>query len=178
MMSSFFILSAAKSNAHSFRIRKRDYNNGMFLFSSTWKIIGIFLCAMNSIYVISIIYYSNFMSQIYSFSVKYNNTHRADLRFQMCHVSDLLFLLNDKYLNATANQNLNSTAIYYTYIPYDVKISSYYVGFVIRHLYRLSPYFQSHINPRFRVLRSMIFALLKPIQYPLLKKSASLYQKE
>jgi hypothetical protein len=101
----------------------------MFLFSFIWKIIVVFLLIMNTIYVISIIYYSNFMSQIYSFSVKYNNTHRADLRFQMCHVSDLLFLLNDEFLNATADDDLEKTALYYTYIPYDVKISSYYVRY-------------------------------------------------
>ena len=93
-----------------------------------WKLIAVFLVMMNAIYIISIVDYTTFMTQIYSFSNKYDNTHRADLRFQMAHISQVLYLLDEPYYNESAQDTLENSSLYYTFLPYEVKLSSYYVS--------------------------------------------------
>ena len=82
----------------------------------------------NVIYAIMIVFYLNFMSQISNFSVKYDTTHRTDYRFQMSHLSNMLYVLNDTYFNASLAATLQSTSYFYTFRPYEVKNYSYYVN--------------------------------------------------
>ena len=82
---------------------------------------------MNALYTLSIVYYTQFMSQIYNFTVKFDSTTRADYRLLLSHVSDILFLINDTSILQLDGMNINESSLHYTFVQFSVGQKSYYV---------------------------------------------------
>ena len=85
------------------------------------------MLAMNGIYIASIVLYYNFMTQIYDFGIKYENTHKAETVFQMAYTSSILLLANESYLQTSNQQPILETALNFSFSPYTVKSLSLYV---------------------------------------------------